>query len=195
MFAIGASAFSMVPTRKVVLAEGASECILLPSLLRTATEREELTFQVAPGLASVAPNDVPDLDMEAPRVAFIVDGDSGGREIITKLKKGGFSEDQVVRLADGHVLEDYVHLDTYVAGVNEELRRSFNGQHVLQSGDLPQSNRPLALKNWCDARGVKPPKRVAVAERIIENQFSLPLIDETLKSDLVRCHDQLVARL
>jgi predicted ATP-dependent endonuclease of OLD family len=67
---MGAAAISFTPTRHALIAEGAADAIMLPTLLRQATEEDRLGFQVAPGLSSVAGASVPDLEAEAGRVAF-----------------------------------------------------------------------------------------------------------------------------
>lgn len=78
MIAMGAAAAAFTPARCVVLAEGATEMILLPSLLRSATGLEVLPYQVAPGLSEVPRDFYPSLDLEGAKVAYVLDGDSGG---------------------------------------------------------------------------------------------------------------------
>src|SRR5207302_176308 len=90
---MGAAAMSFTPTRHALIAEGAGDAILLPTLLREASGEHRLGFQVAPGLASVAAASVRDLEAEAGRVGFIVDGDEGGLAIAAKLKGSGVTED------------------------------------------------------------------------------------------------------
>ena len=55
MLAMGADAFAFTPSRRAVIGEGASEAILLPSLVREAQSPEQrdepLGYQVAPGIA------------------------------------------------------------------------------------------------------------------------------------------------
>jgi predicted ATP-dependent endonuclease of OLD family len=135
MFAIGAGTFAIVPTRKAVLTEGASDCVLLPTLLREAMDLPQLDFQIAPGLASVSPNDVPELDLEAPRVVFVLDGDAGGDQIAAKLTRGGVQDWQILRLEKGLVIEDYIDASVYVDAVNEEVRRSNGDGYVLTLGN------------------------------------------------------------
>lgn len=78
LFAMGAGAAAFTTTRYAVIAEGASEMILLPSLIRAATGLDFLPYQVAPGLSEAPTSQYPKLDLQAARVAFAVDGDSGG---------------------------------------------------------------------------------------------------------------------
>lgn len=188
MFAIGASAFSIIPTRRVVLAEGPADCILLPSLMREATGLRDLDFQVAPGLANVAPRDLPDLEMEAPKVAFIVDGDEGGRAIAKKLRVGGYSNEQIASLEAEFVLEDYVSRTVYAKAVNECVRRSHGLSQELSPDQLPEKGRTAFIKSWCTGQGIGEPNRVAVAEKIVDARDKAPLLDPNRKADLVRCH-------
>jgi predicted ATPase len=77
LIGMGASVLAFTPARFAVFGEGA-DLLLLPSLLRQATQRVSLDFQVLPGLAEVSPAQVPALELEAGRVAHVVDGNGGG---------------------------------------------------------------------------------------------------------------------
>ena len=63
-----AGAFAFTPARFAVFAEGATELVLLPTLLREATGRRRIEFQVAPGLALVNRDTASTLKIEAARV-------------------------------------------------------------------------------------------------------------------------------
>ena len=65
--------------RRAVIAEGATDLILLPTLLRAATNRTSLGYQVAPGIAEVSQSAVADLELQASKAAYVVDDDMGGR--------------------------------------------------------------------------------------------------------------------
>lgn len=77
MLAMGAGAAAFSAARKVVLAEGATEMLLLPSLVKKAVGLDDLDYQVAPGLSEVPVTMYPELDLVGARVAFLVDGDAG----------------------------------------------------------------------------------------------------------------------
>lgn len=168
MLAMGASVFALSPTRFAVLAEGVSETILLPALLREATESELLEFQVAPGLATVSRADARLLDREAPRVAYCVDGDEGGKAIARKLVKGGVAEADIARLPTGWVLEDLLKPSAYAGAINEEL--SLWGEHVrIKAADLRGLGRPRKLDQWCDENGVEArPAKARVAQSLAD---------------------------
>lgn len=170
---MGAAAMSFTPTRHAVIAEGPSDAILLPTLLRQASGMSRLGFQVAPGLSSVAAGSVGDLEAEAGHVAFIVDGDEGGAAIAEKLLGAGVIAERILTLGDGdpvHALEveDLVDIDVYVAAVNEELHSWQTVTEDLEAVSLAPEMRTKVLQAWCDSRGVDMPDKAAVAQRVVD---------------------------
>ena len=97
MLAMGAGAAAFSAARKVVLAEGATEMLMLPSLIKKAIRAEDLDYQVAPGLSEVPVSMYPELDLEGARVAFLVDGDDGGSELRDALIEAGVPEEMCIR--------------------------------------------------------------------------------------------------
>jgi hypothetical protein len=88
LFAMGAEAAAFSAFRRAVLAEGASEMILLPTLLRNETGGTELDFQVAFGLSNMsAPKAIGWVSLIT---TFLVDGDEVG-----DIKKGKLLESGV----------------------------------------------------------------------------------------------------
>jgi energy-coupling factor transporter ATP-binding protein EcfA2 len=177
---MGASALAFTAARRAVIAEGATDLILLPSVLREANGRSELGFQVAPGLAEASPGAIEELGLAASRVAYIVDGDAGGRAVKRKLIRQGVREEQIVTINDGGrglALEDLLDRDAYLAAVNEELRRSHGDQQQMSRRHMPDSGRPRAVDRWCLDRGLEPPSKRAVANRLLERDTSAPLVD------------------
>jgi len=88
LFAMGAGAAAFTPSRYAVLAEGASEMILMPSLMRAATGLDSLPYQVAPGLSEAPTSQYPDMDLQGARVldaihpehrwaSCVIDGEHG----------------------------------------------------------------------------------------------------------------------
>jgi predicted ATP-dependent endonuclease of OLD family len=195
MFAIGAGTFAIVPTRKAVLTEGASDCVLLPTLLREAMDLPQLDFQIAPGLASVSPNDVPELDLEAPRVVFVLDGDAGGDQIAAKLTRGGVQDWQILRLEKGLVIEDYIDASVYVDAVNEEVRRSNGDGYVLTLGNLSDTDRPSCVACWCEQQGIRVPPKVAVAERALGTRGERLLLSERRTKSLTKLYKEITEAL
>ncbi len=89
LLAMGANVIAFTPARKAVIAEGPSDTILLPRILREASKKEYLDFQVAPGIATISVEDVKNFELEAAKEVYLVDGDKGGDENKIKLLKGG----------------------------------------------------------------------------------------------------------
>ena len=171
MLAMGAAAAAFTPARFAVLAEGASEMILLPSLLRYATGREQLDFQVAPGLSEVPKDFYPQLDMEAAKVIYLVDGDTGGTKLKTDLVKSGVPEGRVITLpAPG--IENTLPKDTYSRAVSALLTECNIGIELPKLPSLPDSKTGSWAKKygaWAVSNGLNMPSKVAVANWIIEH--------------------------
>lgn len=171
---MGAAAMSFTPTRRALIAEGAADAILLPTLLRQSCNEENLGFHVAPGVSGVAAMGVPGLDTEAGRVGFIVDGDEGGQRLVTKLTNGGIEKNRIIVLGDAEPTndpletEDLVDLDTYVNAVNAEIR-CWNELVVSCTPDvLGNSCRTKKLEDWCEQHGYSAPDKAAVAQRVVD---------------------------
>lgn len=194
LFAMGANVLAFAPSRAAVLTEGRSDPIVLPSLLREATGKERLGFQVAPGIANVSRREVQALDLEAPRVAYLLDGDPGGKENGGKLRRGGVPASSIVHLPGGRVLEDFVEPSLYLWAVNEELRRS-HGHSAQLELSLPDRARPTAVKIACRKKGFPPPDKVRVAGRVLDRRAEGPLLDPRRKHDLNRIYRTLRAAL
>lgn len=170
---MGAAAVSFTPSRRAIVGEGPCEAILLPTLLRQAANRDKLDFQVVPGLASVAAAAVPDLELEAGRLAFVVDGDPGGLRNFDKLIEGGISESRIVVLRDDKSdealeLEDFVDPAVYVAAVNAELRCWNRVKDDMPVEALALTMVTKSVEAWCTDNGLKAPDKGFVAQRIVD---------------------------
>ena len=168
LMAMGATALAFTPSRYALLTEGASDFVLLPLLFREISGREVLGFQIAPGIAEVAPADVRNLELEGGRVAYLVDGDDGGVQLKSKLTAQGIPADRIFSLVRGSVIEDYVEKGVYLKAVNEELARSSQHRVAMRGSDLPASARPSAVDAWCRGQRVSAPNRRAVAMQVVE---------------------------
>lgn len=169
VMAMGANALAFTPTRRAAIGEGATEAILLPTLLREAVPANELDYQVAPGLSSATREAIRDLDLEAARVAFIVDGDKGGDSVRAKTESSGVPADRVVDLApagSGITIEDLVKPDAFRKAVNAELAVWKPGREV-PAVMVPVNGRSKALTTWCRRRGFEPPDKKRIAVRLL----------------------------
>lgn len=172
LIGMGASALAFASTRRALIGEGASDAILLPTMLRQATGLDRLDYQVAPGLANVDAAAVRELDLVAARVAYVLDGDAAGDAKEELLLEAGVPKERILRLGSRRstiVLEDLLDENVYRAAVNEELGR-WNVDTQMPKSALTATGRPAAVEAWCKRQ--RPPVRVpskrAVAHRVLE---------------------------
>ena len=192
LLAMGAGAAAFAATRYALLAEGPSEMILLPSLIRAATGLDILSYQVAPGLSEVPTSQYPDLDLQAARVAFVVDGDSGGLALKSRLVASGVPDSRIATLGN-MTLEDTVDLDAYRAAVHTEAVAA-NGMDLSEMPVTEYSSpRGTAVRTWFDNAGLLPPSKIAVANRLVQDGKAVP--SEQGRQVLKDLHNQVTAIL
>lgn len=188
MLAMGAGAAAFSAARKVVLAEGATEMILLPSLIKKAVGVDDLDYQVAPGLSEVPVTMYPELDLVGARVAFLVDGDAGGRKLRDNLVEAGVPESRIVTLGV-LTLEHLIDPDSYKAVVAKFVNE-VAGAGTVSAADLPDlpvdgvSLWPKAIKDWATSNGYNLPGKRVIASRMVEEGLAIPSSDgiEVLKT-------------
>lgn len=194
--AMGAAALSFTPTRHAVLAEGAADAILVPSLLRSSTGQTRLGFQVAPGLASVAARDVGALSAEAGHVVYLVDGDGAGDLLAAKLRDGGADEGLIVRLADsdsgtGLETEDLVDAIVYARAAQDEIR-CWAGPAIEVGVEAVRAPfRTKSLAAWCKSQGIKAPDKVPVAQRVADMGAEGRIHNVELEATIADLHESL----
>jgi len=200
---MGAAAVSFTPSRHAVIVEGPADAILLPTLLRQASDSEQaLGFQIAPGVAEVAAAKLSGLKAEAGRVVFLVDGDQGGLENQKKLTDGGIDSGHIAVLSDstGKTVvaletEDLVDAHLYANAVNGELACWNDNPPAVTTTDLGSALRTKALKAWCVKNQLEVPDKVAVAERVIEMATEGPVFETARQNLLQQLRTDLVFRL
>lgn len=182
LIAMGASALAFSATRRAVIAEGMSDTLLLPTLIREALDADKLGYQVAPSFAEASSKDVVDLDLVAARVAYVADGDKGGRDHAKKLRKSGVLDDQILFLGgeqSGLSTEDLLVKEVYLNAVNDELSR----RHGLRMSakQIPDTGRSAAVAKWCARH--KPDNgqrieisKVDVAQRVLDQRNERQLL-------------------
>lgn len=192
LLAMGAGAAAFAVTRYAVLAEGPSEMILMPSLIRAAMGLDVLPYQIAPGLSEAATSQYPDLDLQAARVAFTVDGDQGGARLRERLIAGGVPGDRIAVLT-GMTLEDAVDLDSYRTAVKAEADAA-NGS---MTEEMPSAEfsapRASAVERWYKQLGLIPPSKIAVANRLVQEGKAIP--SEEGQACLRALHEELISIL
>lgn len=197
LFGMGASTMAFLPVRRCVLVEGAADMLLLPALLREATARETLGYQVSPGLAEASGYGIAVLQNEGSHVAYLVDGDKGGKRIETKLRSEGVKEGKIISLkqiiGSECVIEDFVDKTVYANAFNEELKRSGHAER-LNATDLPDHLRSGMIRSWCETNSIPEPGKVNVAYQILDQIQERSLIDPD-HVDGLRSIDKLIKTL
>lgn len=194
LVAMGASAAAFTKARAAVIGEGATEMILLPTLIRGATG-EEVPYQVAPGLAEASKGEYGDLDLEAARVAFLVDADGGGASLAKALGRE-VPGDLVIQLGFPGT-ENLLDRGQY-SGVFADVFRELNpgaqitGQPAL--GPAIGASWSRTLRDWAIATGLCVPSKVDIAARLLEVEGGPRLSDEGEKT-LRRVHAELCVAL
>jgi predicted ATP-dependent endonuclease of OLD family len=185
LLAMGANIIAFSMARKALIAEGPSETILLPRLLRETSDNSELDFQVAPGLASISVDKCKELDLEASRVAFIVDGDEGGIKIKKKLTDAKFKPSKIISLPKDYVLEDFIDKEILLNAINSIIKKFQTKTLALNSKSIPSTNSIKYLENECKKQGIKFPSKVLIAEEVVSNDSSLMILRNNNKSKLL----------
>jgi hypothetical protein len=146
---MGAATFAFFPTRRALIAEGASELLLLPRLMREATSSEGLEFQVVHGLANLNLSGFPSLANDPDNVVFIVDNDRGGRDLRGKLEKSGVSPAKIMSLRDvGNFItvEDLLDASIWKEAVNLYIDKYGSSCGITDHiGRVPIRNRIKTL--------------------------------------------------
>ncbi len=198
LMALGAGAAAFVPSRYAVLTEGASDMLLFPSLVREATKEDRVDYQVAPGVAEASAAQLLALDMEAPRVAYLLDGDSAGVLHAQRLITSGVPPGRVVQLGganSGVTMEDLLREDVYLRAVNETLQRVHGLENArIQSGELPALSRSKGVDDWCDRHGLARLRKPVVAAVLLEQNHNSLLTQHTRRT-LIAAHTHLCRAL
>jgi predicted ATP-dependent endonuclease of OLD family len=172
LLGMGASALVFGAVRKAAIAEGATDLIALPALLREANSLSSLGYQIAPGVAEASTTAIADLELQAAKAAYVVDDDAGGRAHRAKLRAAGIDSTRIFFLgkgtARGYALEDLIRKELFLSYVNEELARSGRAER-MKVGDIPNKSRWQAVAKWCKVRNYGEPKKVSIATAIAIN--------------------------
>ena len=196
---LGASTAAITPHRYAVATEGVADFILLPSLLREATESDSLPYQVVPGLAQLSRSGIHRISSESDKVVYLTDGDDAGKNISSEIESIGIPSDQVFSLPTEMVLEDLVSCETLVEAVCEEIRRS--GHEGSKAIEPPDSGRSAYLRGWYEDADIPAPSKRAIASRILEltarspNDPGKPLLEKRHKPMLRELHESLLHAL
>jgi energy-coupling factor transporter ATP-binding protein EcfA2 len=200
LIAMGASAFAFSSTRRALVSEGMSDVVLLPTLLREATRQERLDYQVTPHFADAHPDEIPDFDLLASRVAYVADGDKGGRDHVKKLIKNRVRPEQIVYIGGSDhselSMEDLITKKAYLRAVNRELE-VWHDDLKFREDALPDSGRAAAVKKWAARRKGRDGEpielsKVAIAQRVLDLRSEEAQLVRTDKREVLRELDREV---
>jgi predicted ATP-dependent endonuclease of OLD family len=180
LMAMGASSLVYVTLRPGVIAEGESDLILLPTLIREAIDKDSLGFAVVPGASTTPPERIAGLDLQGVKTVWVLDADDAGRLRRGQLSDAHIPEERILLLDDdtGLEIEDLIEPDAYVHAVQLYVA-DVGGTDEFRVADLPAETcqRHETVEAWCDARELHRPSKIAIANKIIELAGSTPLLD------------------
>lgn len=190
LFAMGAGAAAFSICRWAVLAEGASDMVLLPTLIRQATGIDDLDYQIAPGLANAHGSGIR-VEEVAARVVYLVDGDGGGREHERALKEAGVDKTRIFRLPANCAVEDLVSRDDFIAVVNDFLQQ-MNQTRRFSTADVRDAT-PIAksFRDWAKSNKVQIPSSVEIANALL--RFPQRRLTKSGKNALVALHSHFTS--
>ena len=191
MIAMGAGAAAFSTARYVVLAEGATEMLILPSLIRSVTALEILPYQIAPGLSEASPELYPSLDLEGAKVVYLTDGDGGGDTLRQTLIKSGVPEKLIVTLPVPGI-ENLLDKAVYLDAIKGILLEQYPANSIPEFPSLDKSTIKSWAKEldaWALANSLKLPSKIAVANRIVEQDKAKP--DSTHVATLQKLHEDI----
>lgn len=192
LFAMGAGAAAFSVCRKAVVAEGPTEMVLLPALLRLATGVDDLEYQIAPGLANARAYGMR-VEEVAAKVVYLADGDSGGDRLLKQLEDAEVSPRRLFQLPKGCAVEDLINADDYLSVVNGMLQEMGQSAHFSRSDIKPDTTVALSLTKWASSVGVQLPGKVELAYALLRYP-NLRLRPEA-KRHLQRLHGQMAQAL
>ena len=181
LYAMGASAAAFSICRRAVLSEGPADMVLLPTLIRMATGKKDLNYQIAPGLSNAHAYGM-HMEEIAAKVVYLTDGDGGGEKHRKALISAGVRKERVFHLPKGLASEDLIHRQQYVDVVNLML----GSDEKVTVEDL-DDGQPIAksLQDWGRREHIKVPGHVAVAYAILKQGDAIRLT-ATAKRALVK---------
>lgn len=194
LLGMGASTLAFFPTRDAVICEGPTELVMLGSLIREATDSQNLQFQIVPGSANARPARIAGFDLEAPGVAWLVDGDDGGRKLTKKIHEEGVPMNRIIPIGgasnSGLTVEDLVSAEVYASAVNEEIGRRGASERI-SALDIQGPKRVDQVESWCVENGVAIPGKVAVAHHVVRLKSEHTIVDPDQASAVRDLHSAL----
>ena len=169
LIGMGASSLAFVPVRNAVLSEGATEVVLLPTLVREAVAVKHLGFPASQRALRHPSRTSPGWIVKRSRWH----GSLMGTLLATEFAVGSqrrWTTSRILQLggeASGKVVEDLLLPAVYARAINAQLKRSGVDREFPRSR-LTGVNRPRRLREWCLEHGIAEPNKVDVANRVLD---------------------------
>ena len=194
LFRMGAAAFAFSALRNAVLAEGPADMILLPTLIRSATKSDTLSYQIAPRLNDFDEDEVR-RDQVATNVAYLIDGDKGGKDKKKNLtRKLHIFPELIVAHPPGYAVEDYVEPALLLKTIND-LRTDAKRSTPITLKDLPAGETiGQRVDKWFTVHNIEGPGKVAIATRLV-NMDTPPALKSGAQTRLATLHTAITAAL
>ncbi|WP_412871276.1 AAA family ATPase [Cellulomonas sp. 179-A 4D5 NHS] len=169
LYAMGASAAAFSACRRAVLAEGAADMILLPTLIRMATGVVDLDYQVAPGLSNAYAFGMR-VEEIAAQVVYLTDGDRAGARYREQLAGEGVDASRIFALPQDWASEDLIQRHIFLDIVNAMLPEGARARERDLASGVPVAK---ALEAWGKKNGVRTPGHVAIAYGLVNRASEL----------------------
>lgn len=198
LYGMGATTLAFFPMRRAVVVEGPTDMILLPSLLREATERESLGFQIVPGLSFVSRSHTSYLEHAGTSVVYLTDNDKGGAQLRDLLSDAGVEDTRVFRLAPAGTraatIEDFIRPQVLIRAVNRLIDMHYEEVKSIEQSELPASGRVAILNEWFADQNAAGLSKRALAYEVLEICKQTPdvsILDERRRSILMRLYEEV----
>lgn len=207
LFAMGAQLLPLTIPRYGVVAEGPSDAILLPTVLREASGDKRLRYRIVPGLSELAGDHVGSLKEHAGSVVCLTDDDDGGRDLANRLCQASWPPGRIVslgRITPGCTLEDVVAARVFADAVNAELDTWAISAFRVDSATVPATGRWGWLQSQGEESGAEFGRlsKVRVAQRVVDLArrgdspgSSRPVVDPAHTDGVRALHELLVEAL
>jgi predicted ATP-dependent endonuclease of OLD family len=202
LFGMGARLLSLTVPRWAVVAEGPSDAILLPSLLREASNLESLGYRVVGGLSELAKPRLSSLPTHGGSVVCLADGDPPGLKRLAQVETAGMEKNRLFDLGDIQAdctLEDLVAPDVFADAVNLELETWAIANYRVDPSTLPSTGRWNHLMDPANTGGddLSRLSKTRVAQRVVDAQRSATgaaaggVVDKGLVSPLAKLQKRI----
>jgi predicted ATP-dependent endonuclease of OLD family len=168
---MGATTLAFMPSRRAVMVEGSTDAMLYPTLFREVAGKDNLEFQVVPGVSFAARAKQIGLKTEAESLVFVLDNDQAGLDYRDELTMCGISPESIFIVGEGAVgiveLEDLIDPGQFAEAVSSIVNDFGKPELEFQSTDIPGFERMAAVSKWCKEHGMNVGKR-NIALRLVE---------------------------